>query len=214
MPSSPHYFALNDLDRKLEQYVDFDGGVFFEAGANDGVNQSNSLYFERSRGWRSLLVEPIPKKFFACVVNRPEAVVEWGALVPPHRNGDLVALTYCNLMTVTRNSDETRQWENEHISRGVQHLDGEKVENFQARGTTISAVLDKHRISHIDVMSLDLEGYELPALQGVDWTRHRPSWLLIEVRDEVAMDDYLSPHYVRVANLSSHDILYRASSPL
>ena len=38
-------FSLNDLDRKLERYVDFDGGTIFEAGANNGINQSNSLYF-------------------------------------------------------------------------------------------------------------------------------------------------------------------------
>ena len=28
------YFALNQLDRKLEKYVDYDGGYFVELGAS------------------------------------------------------------------------------------------------------------------------------------------------------------------------------------
>ncbi len=31
------YFSLNQLDKKLEKYVDYDNGYFVELGANDGV---------------------------------------------------------------------------------------------------------------------------------------------------------------------------------
>ena len=40
------YFAINQLDKQLEQYVNYDNGFFVELGANDGISQSNSLYFE------------------------------------------------------------------------------------------------------------------------------------------------------------------------
>ena len=50
------YFSLNDLDKKLEKYLDFDYGYFVELGANDGVNQSNTLFFERFRGWKGVLI--------------------------------------------------------------------------------------------------------------------------------------------------------------
>lgn len=202
-------FSLNELDRKLEPYVDFDGGTIFEAGANNGVNQSNSLYFEEYRGWRSILVEPIPQRFFECVVNRPHALVEWGALVPPDRVGEQILLTYCNLMTVTRGGPMTRAWEDDHVSRGTRHMPGEQLIDFKARGQTISNILDKHRIKHVDVLSLDIEGYEIPALRGIDWSRHRPTFLLIEVRDDDAMDDFLSAHYERIDKLSHHDVLYK-----
>lgn len=43
------YFSLNQLDRKLEEFVDYNNGYFVELGANDGVTQSNTLYFERHR---------------------------------------------------------------------------------------------------------------------------------------------------------------------
>ncbi len=35
------YTALNELDKKLEKYLDFDHGYFVELGANDGLTQSN-----------------------------------------------------------------------------------------------------------------------------------------------------------------------------
>jgi hypothetical protein len=64
------YFSLNQLDRKLEKYLDYDDGYFVELGANDGVTQSNSLYFEKYRNWRGLLVEPATRNFLKCLKNR------------------------------------------------------------------------------------------------------------------------------------------------
>jgi hypothetical protein len=40
------YASLNDLDRKIERYLPTNG-VFIEAGANDGLNQSNTLFLAR-----------------------------------------------------------------------------------------------------------------------------------------------------------------------
>ena len=37
-----HYFGLNRLDEQIEHYVNFDNGIFFEAGANDGETERPS----------------------------------------------------------------------------------------------------------------------------------------------------------------------------
>ena len=47
------YFGRDELDRKIARYVTESVGFFVELGANDGVTQNNSLFFER-RGWRGL----------------------------------------------------------------------------------------------------------------------------------------------------------------
>ena len=44
-------FSLNQLDKKLEKFVNYNDGYYVELGANDGVSQSNSLYFETKRNW-------------------------------------------------------------------------------------------------------------------------------------------------------------------
>src|SRR5579863_7922949 len=94
------YYGLNDLDRKLEHYINFDNGVFVEAGANDGQTQSNTAYFARHRGWRGLLIEPIPELAARCRVARLESIVENCALVACDADGESVQMTYCGLMSV------------------------------------------------------------------------------------------------------------------
>ena len=42
------YFGLNGLDKKLRRFVDYDNGFYVELGANDGITQSNTYFFEIS----------------------------------------------------------------------------------------------------------------------------------------------------------------------
>ena len=52
-------------DKFLDQFI-FKGlknGFFIEAGADDFMLSSNSLYFEEKYNWTGLLVEPHPIRF-------------------------------------------------------------------------------------------------------------------------------------------------------
>ncbi|MGB3512174.1 MAG: tetratricopeptide repeat protein [Microcoleaceae cyanobacterium] len=68
-------FALNQLDIKLTPYLSWENGFFIEAGANDGISQSNSLYFEKYKKWQGILIEAIPDLVAECRINRPYSVV-------------------------------------------------------------------------------------------------------------------------------------------
>src|SRR5260221_14318432 len=103
------YHGLNELDRKLEAHLDFDRGIFVEAGANDGLNQSNTLYFKTYRRWRGLLVEPIPALAERCRRNRPPAVVECCALVPFHAAGKAPPIGDANLLSLGRGAMKTKE---------------------------------------------------------------------------------------------------------
>ena len=50
------YKGANNLDKKIESYLNYNNGYFVELGANDGITQSNSYYFEKYRGWRGTLL--------------------------------------------------------------------------------------------------------------------------------------------------------------
>jgi len=50
--------SINNLDKKLLKYLNFKDGFYIECGANDGVNQSNTWYFEKNLNWRGILIEP------------------------------------------------------------------------------------------------------------------------------------------------------------
>ena len=201
-------FGLAKLDWKLRPYLDFRGGIFVEAGANDGLNQSNTLYFEKYRGWTGLLVEPVPELAERCRRNRPVCVVENCALVAEDYPSPTVPMTYCNLMSVVRGGMKTAAEEEGHVRVGCEIQNVERYE-LESPARTLTQVLLGHGFERFDFLSLDVEGYELAALRGLDLERFRPAWMLIEARYRIEIESFLSPLYDPVAELSVHDVLFR-----
>lgn len=136
-------YGYFDSDAKLERYMDSDDRIFFEAGVNDGVTQSNTRYSEERRGWRGILVEPIPETFDECVRNQPQSIVEWGALTPLGFGKDEVDLVFYNLMVTTRGCMSPEQ-EAARLKIGKQFLPHDEIFEFRAPVLTISGILDKH----------------------------------------------------------------------
>ena len=73
----------------------------------------------------------------------------------------------------------------------------------------LSSVIESYGAPKIDLLSLDVEGFELQVLQGLDLERHAPTWMLIEARYRDEIDAHLQDHYEVVDELSHHDVLYR-----
>jgi FkbM family methyltransferase len=206
-------YALDELDLKLARELESDvalksGGFFIEAGANDGVTQSNTFLLERDHNWRGLLIEPIPDLARRCRQNRPGCIVENAALVPAGHAAKTVEMTYCNLMSQVKGAMKSAAEEADHIRRGKEC---QQIETYTAQvpARTLSQILDAHRIEQVDLLSLDVEGFELAALQGIDYHRHAPRWMLIEARYRQEIDGFLRPWYDVSAVLSHHDVLYR-----
>lgn len=213
MQPERQYFGLNDLDKKMEQFINFDGGFFVEIGANDGVTQSNTLYFERYRGWRGVLVEPSQMNFFKCRANRaPETKTYCAACVPFGYAERFVPITYSNLMSVSELPGSDLPDVGQHLQVSRQFLQSyEDVFTFGAEARTLNDILIHAQApSSIDFFSLDVEGVELPVLQGVDHERFRFKNLLIECRAPQRMNEYLQANGYRFDQaLSQHDYLFR-----
>lgn len=160
--SRKNSYALNALDLKLLQYINFEYGFFIEVGANDGINQSNTLLLEKKLNWNGLLIEAIPSLAEKCAINRPRCIVDNYALVSSIYTHDYVEMRYCNLMSVVKGGLGSQSEEDSHINSGKKFLkSGEQVYVVAVPTATLSEVLDKHSISHVDLLSLDVEGYEV-----------------------------------------------------
>jgi FkbM family methyltransferase len=208
---SKHSFGLDGLDLKLLEFLNRRNGFFIEAGGNDGLSQSNTAYFERYLGWRGILIEPIPVLAQRCRVNRPNAIVEQCALVPMDYGVERIEMHYCDLMSIVRGARGSDAADSAHVDCGRKYLaPGDYVYTIAVPTRTLAQVLDQHKVSKIDLLSLDVEGFEEQALRGLDFERYLPEFILVEANNPAGVAEILDRFYYLRAELSHHDYLYQA----
>ena len=202
--------SLHEIDRQLERYLPHRQGFFIEVGGNDGFSQSNTYYFERFRGWRGILVEGIPALYEQCVRERRKSQVFNYALVEDERRTPFIKMKYANLMSIVEGALKSRTADEQHIVMGQQLQHNIVPYEVEVPTRTLTSILDECQVTKIDLLSLDVEGFELNVLKGLDFQRYRPQYMLIEARFKAEVDEYIAEWYVQVDRLSRHDYLYRA----
>ena len=201
---SPRYSmpGVDGIDVKLQRYLP-ETGTFLEAGANDGYTWSNTYYLERFKGWRGVLVEGIPALSEECRRLRSRSIVHNCALVEPDFPHDRVTMTYSDLRSLITGSEPEME---------RRALEEDETYEVEVPARTLDDVLMDSGIGQIDLVSLDLEGFEAPALRGLDLDRHRPSWLLVEVAGgggRPAVEQVIGDRYEVIEELTAGDVLYK-----
>lgn len=166
----------------MDNFLDFKNGFYIEAGANDGVSQSNTLHLERDRGWKGLLIEPNKFRWAECLVNRSRStnVIENCALVSfdhkePTVEGNFEELGGESLMSqITAPLD----YYDSHQLVAAEEKSKKKVVSVKAR--TLQSIIDQHKIDKIHFLSLDVEGYEEEAMRGLDFSKNSPTYIRVE----------------------------------
>lgn len=207
---SPRYSrpAAHELDRRLERYLPDRGAFFVEAGAHDGFAMSNTYYFERFKGWRGVLVEPIPELYERCVAERPGARVFNCALVPPDFEGETITMRHGGLLSLVVGAQGSAEAELAHARTGA-------ADNYEVAvpARTLTSVLDEAGAGRIDLLSLDVEGYEPEAVSGLDLDRYAPRYVLVEMLDpdrtRARIESLLGDRYELVEEITPRDVLYR-----
>ena len=206
--------GLNGLDSRLEPYLDVTRpGYFVELGANDGHAQSNTWFLEKEFGWGGVLIEPSPIAFVDLIRNRSQANhFACAACVPFDHTEPFVRMRFAGLMTVTDGVTDLPEGGVVHTERGRRFLpDGVRPFDFAAIARTLQSILDEAEAPpQIDLLSLDVEGFELSVLRGVDHEQTRFGHILVESRSPAALTDFLSSvGYQMLGALSHHDYLFR-----
>lgn len=202
-------FAASGQDFALKPYLGKRGGFFIEAGANDGIAQSNTYWYERFRGWHGLLVEPIPELADRCRRNRPGSRVVSSALVSADYPGNQIEMIFCGLMSQVDGARGSAEADARCLDVGARNAQVTPY-HLSVPARTLTSLLDEIRPPKIDFFSLDVESFELSVLQGLDMERYCPTYLLVEGNDPEGLDRFLQPWFARVGGWPGPDLLYQA----
>tara|TARA_B110001454_G_C12695492_1_gene424185 strand:+ start:532 stop:1212 length:681 start_codon:yes stop_codon:yes gene_type:complete len=189
--------SLNNLDKKMLKYINYRNGFFIECGANDGVNQSNTWYFEKKLDWRGVLIEPLSKQFKELKNNRKNINHFFNvALVDDNYNKDEIELIDLDL------TSKFKLYEKQV---------NQPLTSILVKTKTLTNILDECESPKIiDFFSLDVEGAEFTVLNGINYNRYNFKYILIETKNFQKIDIFLkSNNYKLLDKLSHHDYLYK-----
>ena len=205
-------WALNNLDRKLNKYLNHKWGFFIELGANDGISQSNSMYLEKHYGWKGLLIEPHLPSYIKLIENRSKDNFFYNcACVAFDFEPEEYRYIYSNLMSIGIDDENEIQDRFNHAKKGLAYLeDGEKNEVLNSKARTLDSILKETNSPNlIDFMSLDVEGAELAVLRGIDFQIYRFKFMLVESRSIEKIELFLAARgYELIEQMTIHDYLF------
>jgi FkbM family methyltransferase len=170
----PTYYSQHGEDFILDLiFADQSTGFFVEVGCIDGCRFSNTLMFEE-RGWKGLCVEAHAGYIDALQENRPNSIICHCAV--GEENADGVPF-YANDRGSLSTLDQSR--EEEFRSSFGEYFSGFDQQTVDKR--RLDRLFEEHDVpDRIDFLSLDIEGYEVEALAGMDLTTYRPRVLVVE----------------------------------
>lgn len=185
-----------------EYFRDFQDGFFIETGSCDGIFQSNTYYLETELNWTGLLIEPNPDYVRECIENRPNSKVYDCALVSPE-DADKTTVLYSIAHKGAMGTVGDRGIWKDETEKPIFH------ENIPTR--TLTSVLDEVKPKEINFMSLDVEGYELNVLKGLDFEKYSPEIIVVECHGDLIkpVDNLLSRYYILDNKISDRDYVYQ-----
>ena len=167
------YYSQFGEDRILASlFADRDRGCCVEVGANDGYHGSTTLYFEKL-GWDCVLIEPNPAlcdilrrdrsaKVFQCAASSTTGTATLQMAI-----GEGLAHA---VSTICEGPDAERELRKHGFDLRPVSVDIRRLDDIFVEAD----------VQTVDFMSIDVEGHELAALQGVDLQRWKVGILIIE----------------------------------
>jgi FkbM family methyltransferase len=171
-------YAQNLEDLTLAKvFPDKRDGFYVDVGGGHPVADNVTFWFYL-QGWCGLVVEPQAAlcELYAHVRPRDIAVATLVGAVEGEVDFHVVDRLHGFSTTVIGNAQGAAGF-------------GAGFTTIRHPVTTLARLCERHAITAIDVLKIDVEGAEAAVLAGVDWTKVRPRVLAIEAVVPGSMDD-------------------------
>lgn len=165
------YYSQDNQDKFLEENIfkGYKNGTFIDVGAHDGFRINNTLYFEKNNNWNGINIEPIKKIYKKLLNNRPKCI-----------NLNLAICNYDGEKEFINNSGYTEMlsgiketFDPRHYKRLEKEINqhGGKTEIIKVNTNKLETICDKYNISHINYLSIDVEGAEFEVIKSINFNK-------------------------------------------
>ena len=204
------FYSQYGQDRRLYQEIFHNKrkGFFVDVGAHDGRSLNNTLFFQENLDWTGINIEPNPMVFAQLEKNRPKCINERVAI--GGKNGTCAFL--CNTGYTEMLSGIIDSYDPRHRQRIQKELKehGGKSTEIEVKMTRMDTLLEKHNVTHIDYLSIDVEGNEKQVLESIDFSKVTIDVIGFEVNFKDQMKELysvLAPHGYKILTFCGCDLI-------
>lgn len=182
-------------------------GFFMEIGADDGVDKSNTKFFEETLEWNGICIEPSPERFKLLETNR---------------------ICICENVAISDNEGEVEfmdisgwgkalsgivdKYSGSHMNRIQNELKNPNNKGYNivnVKTTTLNNLLEKHNVTDIDFCTVDTEGGEYDIIKNIDLVRFNIKIFIVENNyGDESVNNYLTSNGYEMIKKINVDNVY------
>ena len=165
------YHSQYNQDKILEKYIfkGYKGGFFVDVGAHDGVSINNTLYFEKKNKWTGINIEPLKEVYNKLVINRPDCININCAVCDFDGRTEFISNSgYTEMLSGIKSSFDERHHQRVFLEN--KHY-GEETNIINVNTKRLETIFDQHNISHINYLSIDVEGGEFNVIKSINFDK-------------------------------------------
>ncbi len=154
------------------------GGNFVEVGAYDGWSWSHTICLAKL-GWSGLYIEPIPEHAVLCEET--------------HKERSNITTVCCACGATERKADLYIKgaYSSLILNKAAAAFDVSKDVKVQVQIRALNDILVEQSIGTIDVLVVDVEGFEIEVLKGFDIVKYKPRLAIVETH-ELSKEPFLN----------------------
>lgn len=177
---------MNNFKKIIQEFGNREDFFFIQVGSHDGVTFDPINEFVLKYNWNGILVEPITDYFELLVENykgHDNLIFENSGV---SSNAGVVEIKYFPKKYASK-------YVKSKISEAVMGSAGINFEYNKKRGkicghiktqsvklVTISDLVKKHKLSHVDLLQIDAEGHDFEVIKGIDFKNISPDFIHFE----------------------------------
>jgi FkbM family methyltransferase len=172
------YYSQSKQDQIIDKLLSYrEKGFFLDIGAHDGVNFSNSFFFEESRNWSGICIEPVPK-FFKILNEKRNSINLNICIADSEKEIEFVEVEGpASMLSGMLTSESDNHFE--RIKNAIKNQGG-SYSIYKLNTLTVDSILKQYSVSTIDYLSIDVEGFELDILKTMNFDSYNVRIMTIE----------------------------------